>query len=78
VDAIAKALCGRCLLRDDCLAGAIERQEFAGVWGGQIFDNGEIVTYKRRRGRPRKNSTPPQRITLTMLGELPEATRRAG
>jgi WhiB family redox-sensing transcriptional regulator len=41
-----------------CLAGAIERREPCGVWGGQIFHHGRIVPYKRSRGRPRKDSTP--------------------
>ena len=30
------------------------------MWGGQIFDDGRIVTHKRPRGRPRKNSIPPR------------------
>jgi WhiB family redox-sensing transcriptional regulator len=25
------------------------------VWGGEIFDRGAIVAYKRGRGRPRKS-----------------------
>ena len=31
-----------------------------GVWGGQIFDQGRIVTHKRSRGRPPKGSVAPQ------------------
>jgi WhiB family redox-sensing transcriptional regulator len=38
------------------LAGALARREAAGVWGGQIFDNGEIIASKRGRGRPRKDA----------------------
>ncbi|MGA1045589.1 MAG: WhiB family transcriptional regulator, partial [Phycisphaerales bacterium] len=30
----AKAICQRCSLSDDCLAGALERVEYYGVWGG--------------------------------------------
>ena len=34
-------------------AGAIERHEPWGVWGGEIFDHGTITAQKRARGRPR-------------------------
>jgi WhiB family transcriptional regulator, redox-sensing transcriptional regulator len=54
----AKALCAGCPAQRMCLAGAIERREPCGVWGGQIFHHGRIVPYKRSRGRPRKDSTP--------------------
>ncbi|TCP43626.1 WhiB family redox-sensing transcriptional regulator [Tamaricihabitans halophyticus] len=50
----AKALCADCPFRTECLAGAIERQEPWGVWGGEIFERGRIVARKRPRGRPRK------------------------
>src|SRR5258706_12859828 len=51
---VAKALCGSCPLKVECLAGAIERAEPWGVWGGEIFERGAIVARKRPRGRPRK------------------------
>ena len=35
-----------------CLAGAVERREPHGVWGGEIFTNGAIIAEKRPRGRP--------------------------
>jgi len=57
----AKILCQGCPVQLACLAGAIDRREATGVWGGQIIDNGQIVTHKRPRGRPRKHSTTPQR-----------------
>jgi WhiB family transcriptional regulator, redox-sensing transcriptional regulator len=41
-------------MRRACLAGAVERGEPHGVWGGQIFARGAIITEKRPRGRPRK------------------------
>ncbi len=50
----AKALCGTCPLRDACLAGALERREPWGVWGGQLFLQGAVIPRKRPRGRPRK------------------------
>jgi WhiB family transcriptional regulator, redox-sensing transcriptional regulator len=51
---LAKSLCGGCPLRVECLAGAVERQEPWGVWGGEIFEHGRVVARKRPRGRPRK------------------------
>ena len=53
----AKSLCGMCPARLGCLAGALERQEPWGVWGGQLLVHGAIVARKRPRGRPRKNDT---------------------
>ena len=50
----AKALCGQCPARAVCLAGALERREPWGVWGGEVFLRGAIVPRKRPRGRPRK------------------------
>ncbi|WP_432494114.1 WhiB family transcriptional regulator [Kineococcus gypseus] len=54
----AKALCAPCPLRRACLAGALQRREPAGVWGGQLFVDGVAVAYKRGRGRPRKDAPP--------------------
>jgi WhiB family transcriptional regulator, redox-sensing transcriptional regulator len=51
---LAKTLCGGCPLRVECLAGAVERAEPWGVWGGEIFERGAVVPRKRPRGRPRK------------------------
>jgi len=39
-------------MRRLCLAGAVERREPHGVWGGEIFASGAIITEKRPRGRP--------------------------
>jgi WhiB family redox-sensing transcriptional regulator len=50
----AKAMCRDCAARLACLAGALERQEPWGVWGGELFLRGEVVPRKRPRGRPRK------------------------
>ncbi|MQA11203.1 MAG: WhiB family transcriptional regulator [Pseudonocardiaceae bacterium] len=50
----AKALCADCPIRAECLAGALERREPWGVWGGEIFERGVVVGRKRPRGRPRK------------------------
>jgi WhiB family transcriptional regulator, redox-sensing transcriptional regulator len=51
---LAKSLCTDCPVRVECLAGAIERAEPWGVWGGEIFERGEVIARKRPRGRPRK------------------------
>ena len=50
----AKAFCQECIVKDECLAGAIARREPWGVWGGEIFLNGKILPFKRKRGRPPK------------------------
>ncbi len=51
----AKALCRTCPARAACLAGAIDRAEPWGVWGGELLVQGAVVARKRPRGRPRKN-----------------------
>ena len=54
----AKAICSKCNLAEDCLAGAIDRAEPWGVWGGELIENGRIVANKRPRGRPPKHARP--------------------
>lgn len=51
----AKALCVECPVKAQCLAGALERREPWGVWGGELFVQGVVVARKRPRGRPRKH-----------------------
>ena len=51
----AKAMCRGCRARLACLAGALERGEPWGVWGGELLIRGAIVARKRPRGRPRKD-----------------------
>ena len=51
----AKAMCRGCRARLACLAGALERREPWGVWGGELLMSGAIVPRKRARGRPRKD-----------------------
>ena len=52
---LAKSLCTTCPVRAECLAGALERREPWGVWGGELFWQGVVIPRKRPRGRPRKN-----------------------
>lgn len=52
----AKVFCADCPVRETCLAGALERREPWGVWGGEIFERGAVIARKRPRGRPRKNA----------------------
>ncbi len=53
----AKSLCAECPLRRPCLAGALERREPWGVWGGELLVHGVVVPRKRPRGRPRKTAS---------------------
>lgn len=47
----AQQLCTDCPLRRPCLAGAIERQEPWGVWGGYIVRDGVVIAQRPSRGR---------------------------
>ena len=74
---LAKAYCQPCPLRRVCLAGAVERHEPHGVWGGEIFAGGEIITEKRPPGRPPRAAARAQseltarRFALAHQAELP-------
>ena len=61
------------------VTGAVDRRDPAGVWSGQILDDGRIVTHKRPRGRPRTNSIPPRshRVLTADVSE-PHSSGRAG
>jgi len=60
--AAAKRICAGCPVLGRCLEEALERNEPWGVWGGQLFLNGRILTSKRRRGRPPKNPRPEDQL----------------
>jgi WhiB family transcriptional regulator, redox-sensing transcriptional regulator len=51
----AKQICALCPVIEPCLEGALARREPWGVWGGQLFANGKVLAFKRKRGRPPKN-----------------------
>ena len=57
----AKAICANCPIQAPCLEGALARREPWGVWGGQLFLNGKVLPFKRKRGRPPNN--PPAQLT---------------
>jgi WhiB family redox-sensing transcriptional regulator len=54
----AKSICAKCIVREACLARALERREPYGVWGGEFLYEGRVVMLKRGRGRPRKHPLP--------------------
>ena len=47
----AKAICAGCPRRESCLEGALERREPWGVWGGELFRNGHVLTNRKRGSR---------------------------
>lgn len=62
----AKAICARCSSRNDCLSGALEREEPWGVWGGELLEMGRVVAVRRPRGRPATKVRP-----VTVVPEVP-------
>lgn len=64
----AKAMCGLCPLQAPCLAGALEREEPWGVWGGQLLSGGRIIANKRPCGRPPKHPRP--EVVIDELGPV--------
>ncbi len=62
--AAAKRVCADCPVLAECLGGALERHEPWGVWGGQLFINGKMLTAKRRRGRPPKIARPEDQMPV--------------
>jgi WhiB family transcriptional regulator, redox-sensing transcriptional regulator len=49
---LAKSYCRPCPLRTHCLAGAMERREPRGVWGGEVLERGVVIGQKDPRDRP--------------------------
>ncbi|BCJ36968.1 transcriptional regulator WhiB [Actinocatenispora thailandica] len=72
----AKSLCGDCPLRIECLAGALERHEPWGVWGGEIFEHGAVVPRKRPRGRPRKEDLARDAVARAQVAARTDAVLR--
>jgi len=67
----AKAICRKCSQAAVCLAGARERAEPWGVWGGELVVNGQVIAHKRPRGRPPKHPRPE-----LVVDEVPLPPRR--
>ena len=67
--AIAKRICAECPVMAECLEGALERHEPYGVWGGQLFQHGKVLTIKRRRGRPPKVARPEDEFPMIPVPE---------
>jgi WhiB family redox-sensing transcriptional regulator len=70
----AKRICAECPVIEPCLAGALERHEPWGVWGGQLILNGRILANKRRRGRPPKTPRPEDQLPVIPIPERLRAT----
>ncbi len=66
----AKAMCGLCPMQAECLAGALEREEPWGVWGGELLSGGRIIANKRPCGRPPKHPRP--EMVIDELGPVLE------
>jgi WhiB family redox-sensing transcriptional regulator len=47
----AKAVCGRCPVRTECLEFALSSAEAFGVWGGTTEDERRLIRRRRRGGR---------------------------
>ncbi|MGO9661528.1 MAG: WhiB family transcriptional regulator [Acidimicrobiales bacterium] len=73
---LAKAICSTCSLVVPCLQGALARREPAGVWGGQLFADGQVIARKRKRGRPPKVAAAvPSEQTLPKESPIESARR---
>ena len=71
---LAKAICSTCALVVPCLQGALARREPAGVWGGHLFADGEVIARKRKRGRPPKVAAAvPSEQTTRMENQIESA-----
>ncbi len=75
--AVAKELCAGCPLKQSCLAGALDRREPWGVWGGEIVEDGVVLAYKRGRGRPSNAERRLGLVTMTADGRRRRYTGRS-
>ncbi len=62
----AKAICSSCPVRSECLVAAESQHEPWGVWGGELFEDGQVRRDKRPRGRP-----PARGWTHLVVDEVP-------
>jgi len=63
----AKRVCSTCPVLAECLESALASKEPWGVWGGQLFMNGKMLTQKRRRGRPAKVARPEDHMPVVPI-----------
>ncbi len=75
--AAAQRICATCPVIEECLETALTRGEQWGVWGGQLFASGRIVTHKRRRGRPPKVARPEDQLPQIPFPERLDHLRSA-
>jgi WhiB family redox-sensing transcriptional regulator len=47
----ARAVCAPCPERRACLAGALTRAEPHGIWGGEVFEKGQVIAGRKLRER---------------------------
>ena len=75
----AKSLCGGCPVRAQCLEGALSRKEPAGVWGGELFEDGRVISRKRKAGRPSAIEVAAREISapIQKMPSLPEVASPA-
>ena len=75
----AKSLCGGCPVRAQCLEGALSRKEPAGVWGGELFEDGRVISRKRKAGRPSAIEVAAREVSapIQKMPSLPEVTSPA-
>jgi len=71
----AKAICGRCPVREECLGWALGVQSF-GIAGG--LTEGEINELRVKRGLPRPTVTPPTAPTTRERAAAGRELLRAG
>ena len=72
--AAAKRVCADCSVLAECLEAALDRRELFGVWGGQLFINGKMLTVKRRRGRPPRVARPEDQMPVVPIPVHLQAT----
>ncbi len=67
----AKTICGGCPARQDCLQGALERQEAFGVWGGLTSKERRELLRRQGAGEaPRRTPGPTSRVDVQRVARM--------
>ena len=74
----AKAICAGCPRREPCLEGALERREPWGVWGGELFRNGHVLTSRKRRSRHPQVAAESRPLVATLPVDATSGNRKKG